>query len=122
MAKTTKIKLAQAPSLQQELSQLLTENISFSTKWDIRNILNSFKTEVENFNNTRIEVFKKFGELLDEKTQRYAIKDQYKKEAEKELKALAEKEIKITGKLPLKELASIKSEHPYFLVFELVEK
>ena len=50
------------------------------------------------------------------------IKPENKEKADKEFTKLSEKEIEVVGKLPLKELESIKSETPYFTVFELIEK
>ena len=119
--KTVKFKLSKLYQLQNELSLLLNEKISFTTKWEIRNIINSFKDSQENFQKTREEIYKKFGEEDKEKGG-YNIAQEKIEEANKELKDLGNKEVSVTGKIALKELETIESENPYFLVFGIVEK
>ena len=119
--KTTKIQLGKLNHLQKELTQLLSEKISFTTKWEIRNILNGLKDNAKNLQETLTEIYKKYGEE-DVEAGAYKLKPENVKEANEELKKLTEKKIEITGKLPLKELESIKSENHYFEVFALVEK
>lgn len=117
----TKIKLSQAESLQKELSQLLQENVSFPLKFEVRNIINSFKDSIENYRETIKSIFEKYGEIDEDKgTSKILEKNQ--KVAEKELKALNEKEIKVKGKIKLEDLEKLTSEYPYFLIFDIVKK
>lgn len=118
--KTTTIKLNQLAQLQKELTSLLSEKISFSTKWDIKTMLDSFKDEFKNLNESISEIYKEYGE--DNGDGNLHIKEDNIKDANKELLELTEKEIEIKGKLSFEDLSKIESEFQYYEVFSIVEK
>lgn len=113
-----KFKLSQALKLQKELYNLLNENISFLVKFEIRNMINSFKSDVENYSTTVNELFKTYGE---QKNGDYFIKPENLSKANKELKSISEKEIEIKGSLSKESLKDVKSENQYLFVFDLLK-
>ena len=114
----TKFKLSAAPKLQKELYSLLNENISFLVKLEIRNIINSFKSEVEDYSITVNELYQKYGE---QKEGDVFIKPKNIKKVDEEMRSISEKEIEIKGSLSKESLKDVKSENEYFIVFDLIK-
>lgn len=117
MSKKTIVQLSKVNQLQAELFNLLKENIPFLVKLEIRNIIDSFKSEVENLQTTVKELYEKYG---TEEEGGLKIKKEHIVKADQELKLLYAKEIEIKGKLSKENLKELKSETAYFFVFDLV--
>lgn len=118
---TTKLKLAQTETLNQELEALLNEEISFGVKFDIVSVKNKLKPVLENLQSQRLELFKKYGKESKEQAGTYTLEGS--KEFDKGVKALNElfsKEIEVKHTpFAMSDFKNLKSKIPYQLIYRL---
>lgn len=123
MAKKTKIQIQEVIALNQELNLIQKESgISFLIKYDLSKILDKTKDIVKRFNDSRTEIFKKYGKSTDEKKQSYTISGcEKEQEALDEIKALLEKEEIFERTLKLKDFENLNTEVPYIQLMKLFD-
>lgn len=110
------LKLGRLNQLNAELNQLIQEKVSFTAKWDVRNLIVEVEPLLENLKNTFADLRKKYADEEDN------IPEDKVKSFEKEAEKLLNKEVKLKGKINLSDLKSLTSEKVYFEIYNVVEK
>lgn len=84
---------------QREFAKLFTLSLTFDTRLQLKNIRTHVSGKLENFAETRMEIYRKFGESTDGKS--YKIKPEHLDEAQTELKNLFNVPLKVAfDKIP----------------------
>jgi len=120
---TLALNLSTVILLNQELTMLQKEpTISFVVKYDLVKLLEKTNEIVKRFNDSKLALFKKYGECTDEKKQIWSLNGA--KEEEKgleELKQLIEKEEKFDESYSIKDFKDLKSEIPYIQIMKFMK-
>ena len=113
-----KFKLSQIEQLNSELVFLLKEKLKFSVKWEIKLLIEQIEKPLNNFKELQNDLFKKYGV---EENGKITLLNENIEIATKELKELSEKTFNLEGYLKMKDLKDLKSENPYYLIFNLIK-
>lgn len=107
--------------LNKELNNLLSEeSISFVTKYDISKMIEKTQKTSESFDKIKLDIFKKYGKLVDGETDAYTLENSDKKEeAIKQLNAILEKTETVNSNLKIDDFKDLKSKYPYRIIYKL---
>jgi hypothetical protein len=117
MSKKVKITLGEVISLQTELSNLLAEKLTLSTKMDIQKMITSISKTVEDYQKLRLEFFKTHGK--EDKEGNFTLPKNVSKPVIKELEDTLKKEEEIETSLKFDDFKDLTSSYPYYVLFKL---
>ena len=117
---STKLSLGQVLILDQELQQLNVEkDIPFIVKYELSKLAGKTAEIVKRFNNDKLELFKKYGTCVDEKSGAYTLEgsENFEK-GMKELNTLVESTETFNETFSLNSFLEVKSNVPYTQIFK----
>lgn len=103
-----------------DLSVLLTQDIKFFTRLDIKGMLRQIEPVLKDFTELRMDFFKAHG--TESKEGMYSLKKDISKELIEELNALVNKEFKFNFLLKKEDFAKVSGDYRYDALIELIEK
>ena len=117
-SKKIAFKLVELEQLQADLEHVLTKNIKFYVRMDVRGMIRDIKPVIKEFNETRLEFYKMHG---DEKDGMYSLKKDLDESVIKELEKLLTKEYKINLLIKQESFNDIEDDYQYEALSKLFE-
>ncbi|QOD60661.1 hypothetical protein H9I45_15175 [Polaribacter haliotis] len=118
MAKSKEVKLSKLIALFEELKLIMLDVTNGELRFEIYELLGELKDKVENFNNTKNDLVKQFGEEVEKGN--YEVKEDKLKDFYEALNPILAKEYVLNNTINKELLKKLESKHP-LLVYEFVK-